>query len=326
MPGKLTRQNLKALPYLLEEEVASEVDSLHLVVLGSQGAQVSLLAVDRKRMSQWLGWLEEAGITLKTLVPDVLALPPAETGWSAVQLDSQWLFRQQTHAGMLVDADWLPELLAGFDPPPQIHSYSTPPADVAGAWQAEPAELPMRLLAIGALSARGNLLSGEYRKQPEWQRLWRPWRHVALAAGILLTLLLANRVLYLHEVKEEGSQLRAQSIQLYKQLFPAEKRVINPKSQMKQHLAALNGLDQQQSFIAQLMKLVPVFTQASGIQLEQLRFDAKRGEFRLQASGAGYQDFDRFRQLADPLFTVKPGDMKSENGKVRGTLVLRSKS
>ena len=77
---------------------------------------------------------------------------------------------------------------------------------------------------------------------------------------------------------------------------------------------------------AQLMKLVPVFTQASGIQLEQLRFDAKRGEFRLQASGAGYQDFDRFRQLADPLFTVKPGDMKSENGKVRGTLVLRSKS
>ena len=37
LPGKLTRQNLKALPYLLEEEVASEVDSLHLVVLGSQG-------------------------------------------------------------------------------------------------------------------------------------------------------------------------------------------------------------------------------------------------------------------------------------------------
>ena len=326
LPGKLTRQNLKALPYLLEEEVASEVDSLHLVVLGSQGAQVSLLAVDRKRMSQWLGWLEEAGITLKALVPDVLALPPSEEGWSAVQLDSQWLFRQQPHAGMLVDADWLPELLAGFDPPPQIHSYSAPPADVAGEWQAEPAELPMRLLAIGALNARGNLLSGEYRKQPQWQRLWRPWRNTALAAGVLLSLLLVNRVLYLHEVKAEGNQLRAQSIQLYKQLFPAEKRVINPKSQMKQHLAALNGLDQQQGFIPQLMKLVPVFTQASGIQLEQLRFDAKRGEFRLQASGAGYQDFDRFRQLADPLFTVKPGDMKSENGKVRGTLVLRSKS
>lgn len=47
LPGKLTRQNLKALPYLLEE-VASEVDSLHLVVLGGQGAPglAFLLAVE----------------------------------------------------------------------------------------------------------------------------------------------------------------------------------------------------------------------------------------------------------------------------------------
>lgn len=67
-----------------------------------------------------------------------------------MQLDSSGCFAKQTHAGMLVDADWLPELLAGFDPPPLIHSYSAPPADVAGEWHAEPAELPMRLLAIVA--------------------------------------------------------------------------------------------------------------------------------------------------------------------------------
>ena len=326
LPGKLNRQSLKALPYLLEEEVASEIEGLHLVVLASQGTQVSLLAVERRRMAQWLLWLETAGLTLQRLVPDVLALPPAEEGWSAVQLGNQWLFRQTTHAGMQAEADWLAPLLAGFEPAPCIHSYSAPPAQVPGEWHAEPAELPMRLLAIGALHAGGNLLSGEYRKQPEWQRLLRPWRATAVAAIALLALLLTNRVLYLFEVRAQGAQLRAQSVQLYQQLFPTEKRVINPKSQMKQHLEALNGQEREPGFIAQLMTLVPVFTQASGIQLEQLRFDAKQGEFRLVASAGGYQDFDRFRQLADPLFTVKPGDMKSENGKVRGTLVLRSKS
>ena len=95
---------------------------------------------------------------------------------------------------------------------------------------------------------------------------------------------------------------------------------------MKQHLQALGESGQQASFIRQLMKLVPVFTQSGGLTLEQLRFDQKQGEFRLQATGNGYQDFDRFRQLTANDFTVKPGDMKSSNGKVQGTLILRSKS
>jgi general secretion pathway protein L len=184
----------------------------------------------------------------------------------------------------------------------------------------------MRLLALGAPLARGNLLCGDYRIQPEWQRLWRPWRKVALLAAILLVLLVSNRVLYWQEVRAEAASLRTQSVQLYKQLFPGETRVINPKTQMKQHLQALGESGQQAGFIRQLMKLVPVFTQSSGLTLEQLRFDQKQGEFRLQATGNGYQDFDRFRQLTANDFTVKPGDMKSSNGKVQGTLILRSKS
>ncbi len=326
LPGKLTRQSLKALPFLLEEEVASDVESLHLVVLGSQGKQVSLLAVDHKRMSQWLGWIEAAGLSLKQLLPDVLALPRADEGWSAVKLGDQWLFRQSEYAGMQVEEAWLNVLLAGFEPLPTISSYSAPPQDAPGEWLAEPAELPMRLLALGAPLARGNLLSGEYRIQPEWQRLWRPWRKVALLAATLLVLLVSNRVLYWQEVRAEAASLRTQSVQLYKQLFPGETRVINPKTQMKQHLQALGESGQQAGFIRQLMKLVPVFTQSSGLTLEQLRFDQKQGEFRLQATGNGYQDFDRFRQLTANDFTVKPGDMKSNNGKVQGTLILRSKS
>lgn len=86
------------------------------------------------------------------------------------------------------------------------------------------------LVGHRCLNARDNLLGGEYRKQPEWQRLWRPWRNTgAQRLAVLLCLLLVNRVLYLHEVKAEGNQLRAQSIQLYKQLFPAEKRVIQSR-------------------------------------------------------------------------------------------------
>jgi general secretion pathway protein L len=47
LPGKYSRQAAAALPYLLEEQIASDVDELHLVVLAHQGNDVDLMAVDK---------------------------------------------------------------------------------------------------------------------------------------------------------------------------------------------------------------------------------------------------------------------------------------
>lgn len=326
LPGKLTRQTYRALPFLLEEEVASDVEDLHLVVLGQRNKELALMAVDRHLMQQWLDWLDAAGLTTKQLVPDVLALPWQDGEWSAVQIDDQWLFRSGEFAGMQVESGWLAPLLGGFDPLPQIASYSAIPDQALGSWRAEPAELAMRLLAIGVRQVRANLLSGPYRIQPEWQRLWRPWRKVAIAAAILLGLGLVNRLVYLQEVRAETAQLRTQSVQVYQQLFPNEKRVVNPRLQMRQHLQALDGQGQQVSLLRQLTLLSPILAELKQIKPDMLRYDASRSELRLQASATGYQDFEVFRQRTEAQFDVKTTDMKNENGKVQATVLLRSKS
>lgn len=326
LPGRGGRQALKALPYLLEEEVATDVESLHLVVLQQQGNQVQLLAVDHQRMQQWLAWLSAAGLTAERILPDVLALPLATTGWSAVALRDLWLFRTGAWSGMQVENSWLGPLLQGFDPPPVIVSYSPLPVDVPGEWQSAPAELPLHLLVAGALESRVTLLTGAYRRQPEWQRLLQPWRKVGLAVAVLAALWLGNQVLFLQQLQAEAKSVKAQTVTLYKQLFPGETKVINAKSQMTQHLKALDGKGATTSFVRQLMLLGPVFGQVPAVRPDLLRYDAARNEFRLQATAGSYQDFDRFRQLAGEQFTVQPGDMKSEGGKVQGTLVLRSKS
>ena len=94
LPGRYNRQSAAALPYLLEEQIASDVDELHLVVLAHEGQQVDLMAVDRQKMGEWLSWLDAAGLKSLQLLPDVLALPQAADGWSALQLGSEWLVRQ----------------------------------------------------------------------------------------------------------------------------------------------------------------------------------------------------------------------------------------
>ena len=117
LPGKYSRQAAAALPYLLEEQIASDVDELHLVVLAHQGNDVDLMAVDKAKMQEWLAWLQQAGLKTLQLLPDVLALPPATEGWSALQLGAEWLIRQGPVQGIVADEPLLAMLLAAQPEP-----------------------------------------------------------------------------------------------------------------------------------------------------------------------------------------------------------------
>ncbi|PTT56562.1 type II secretion system protein GspL, partial [Aeromonas sp. HMWF015] len=203
LPGRYNRQSAAALPYLLEEQIASDVDELHLVVLAHDGPQVDLMAVDRQKMAEWLGWLDAAGLRSQQLLPDVLALPQAAEGWSALQLGAEWLIRQNACQGIVADESLLAILLAAEADPVTIHSHTPAPAIAAANWQPAEPELPMLLLAKGALTCRANLLTGPYRPQTEYARYWLQWRKVAITAALLLLVALVQRGVQLHQLAEQ---------------------------------------------------------------------------------------------------------------------------
>ncbi|WP_409421772.1 type II secretion system protein GspL [Pseudaeromonas sp. ZJS20] len=326
VPGRLTRQSLKALPYLLEEELGSDVESLHLVLLGQQGQQVDLVAVEQGRMAMWLDWLEEAGLQPRSLLPDVLCLPWQAERWSALPLAGQWLFRNGPCTGMVVEPAWLDPLLVRIEPAPTIACYGPVPEGAPGEWQAEPPVLAMQLLAAGVLGNSANLLTGTHRRQPEWTRLWQPWRKVAIAAGVCLLAVLANLGSERWQLAQQEQALKAQIDGVYRQLFPEDKRLINPRSQLKQHLAVLEGVAGQQGLLQMLQQLHPVLAKLPDLRPQTLRYDGKQQELRMQMSAAGYDSFDRFRSLVADNFDVKPSEMRSEGNRVTGTLILRNKS
>ncbi len=236
LPGKYSRQAAAALPYLLEEQIASDVDELHLVVLGHEGHEVDLMAVDKEKMQIWLGWLQQAGLKSQQLLPDVLALPPAADGWSALQLGKEWLLRQGPCQGIVADESLLAMLLAAEADPVTIHSHTPLPAIPAANWLAADPELPMLLLAKGALNCQANLLQGPYRPQTEYSRYWLQWRKVAVVAGLLLLVALTQRGMHLYQLAEQDKALKAEIRQVYTRIFPGETRIVNVRSQMAQHL------------------------------------------------------------------------------------------
>ena len=98
LPGKPNRQLMQALPYMLEEEQAEDIDQLFLA-LGAveqhDGQYVQQVAIcQHQRMQQWLSWLTEAGFSVSRMVPDALLLPEQQLP-ACIQLHEQWLIKQQ---------------------------------------------------------------------------------------------------------------------------------------------------------------------------------------------------------------------------------------
>ncbi|EQB2602882.1 GspL family type II secretion system protein ExeL [Aeromonas salmonicida] len=325
LPGKYSRQAAAALPYLLEEQIASDVDELHLVVLGHEGHDVDLMAVDKEKMQTWLGWLEAAGLKSQQLLPDVLALPQAADGWSALQLGKEWLLRQGPCQGIVADEPLLAMLLAVEAGPVTIHSHTPVPPIPTANWQAADPELPMLLLAKGALNCQANLLQGPYRPQTEYSRYWLQWRKVAVVAGLLLLVALTQRGVHLYQLAEQDKALKAEIRQVYTRIFPGETRIVNVRSQMAQHLKLL-GQTPQDGVLLLLTELAPTFAEVPGLKPQVLRFDAARGELRLQVTAPGFTEIERFRELAGKRFEVQQGEVRSTEGKVEGALVLKGKS
>ncbi|KTA84691.1 general secretion pathway protein GspL [Aeromonas salmonicida] len=325
LPGKYSRQAAAALPYLLEEQIASDVDELHLVVLAHEGHDVDLMAVDKEKMQTWLGWLEAAGLKSQQLLPDVLALPQAADGWSALQLGKEWLLRQGPCQGIVADEPLLAMLLAVEAEPVTIHSHTPVPPIPTANWQAADPELPMLLLAKGALNCQANLLQGPYRPQTEYSRYWLQWRKVAVVAGLLLLVALTQRGVHLYRLAEQDKALKAEIRQVYTRIFPGETRIVNVRSQMAQHLKLL-GQTPQDGVLLLLTELAPTFAEVPGLKPQVLRFDAARGELRLQVTAPGFTEIERFRELAGKRFEVQQGEVRSTEGKVEGALVLKGKS
>ena len=337
VPGKLTRQLQQALPYMLEEELATDVDKLHFSVLGCSDGVAHLAVVEKAKMDNWLDWLAQAQLKCRQFLPDVLMLPAHEGQWSAVQMGADWLIRQDQFAGFSADQQLLPFLLdkwikpadeaKGEDEPQQqvIQAYTPLPQGVAGDWQLHTPELPMQLLALGALSSNINLLTGEYQPQKEYSKNWLLWKKVGIAAAACVLLTLVSAGLSLHQIKQENAQLTAEIKEVYVTLFPGESNIREAriKAQLKRHLARLENQSQGDDLLSMLAKIQPAFKQVPGFKPVSLKYEGKNSEVRLQISANTYAEFEKFESLLDPSLEIQQGAMSNQGNKVTGTLTIR---
>ncbi|MFV0597943.1 type II secretion system protein GspL [Shewanella sp.] len=327
LPEKGQRQALKALPFMLEETIADDVDAMHFTVGPRNGDALSVVAVAHEQMQTWLSCLAEAGLKVKRIVPDCLALPLQECQWAAMRFGNELLLRTGLGTGHSLPLPWLPmamkQLTAQTDEV-SVASYTEMELDGVEL-KPQPLDLPMLVLARGILHAPINLLTGVYTPKREYSKHLLQWKNAAIVLGVAIVLSLVNKGLTIHQVNGQIADLKVQSEDIYKQVVPGNTRIVNLRSQMESQLRSLQGQGSGAEFFAMLAGLQDAFKQVPELKPNTLRFESARNEVRMQVTAKNYAQIEKFKEIVGRRFQMDGGTMNSGEDQVTSTLTLRSK-
>ncbi|WP_104400182.1 type II secretion system protein GspL [Vibrio penaeicida] len=350
IPAGGARQLNTMLPFLVEDDVAQDVDELHFSVLAKRGVKADVAAVDRQFLDNLLSDLREHHINVRQIMPDCLALPWQDSEISALQINSQWLFRSGAHSGFTLQDEWLSllpsepfSLVSNQDDDPEastdeetlhekvVSSYSPLPEDheqLPGRWKAENAELVMSLLTQGALASKVNLLTGSFKPSSSLTKHWKVWQKAAIAAVLLLGVLTTKNVLQVNAFEAQAAEYRAESERIFRQVFPNKRKIPTVsylKRQMRDEESRLSGGGGDESMLVWLAQLPQALKKNGAIDVLSVKYDGARNEIRIQAKSKDFQTFETARADLAQQFEVEQGQLNRSGSEVFGSYVIRRK-
>ncbi|MCW8834715.1 MAG: type II secretion system protein GspL, partial [Colwellia sp.] len=355
VPTKSQRAMRSAVPYMLEDELAQDVEQLFFAYADHQddsaGNNCFVAIVEHSQMQRWQSWLADADIKTKTMYVDVLAMPLMSEQWSVIALHStgqssaetQVLVRQGRWQGFSLDAEaWQFAVQHLFSPQestatagsnqeqdtqPVIKAYSALPHSEQLTIERAEEELPLALLAQHCHDSKFNLLQGHYKVSEQHSKAFKNWLWAAGIAACALLLNVGYKSAQLWQLTAQQEQIEAEIIERYKKVFPQAKRVRvgTIKSQLNRKIAQLGGAGDSEGFLAMLAQVQPAFAKVPELKPESLKFDGKRQELRLQAVASDYQHFERFKNALNAAdLTVKQGAQSNQGEKISGSYSISS--
>ncbi|CAM4287684.1 type II secretion system protein GspL [Pseudoalteromonas byunsanensis] len=331
LPAKWNRKLEQALPFMLEEQVACDIDELFIAtgqpVLQGEQHSIEVAICNKNWLEEWLTLFKEHDIEPARVLPDALLLPEQqEKELSMIELGQQWLCRFGQWHISAIEKTWGADYLYALQPSKIVH-YS--PADglpEVAPKEAKEAEydLPLALFAKQLDKVSFNLRQGVFatkKKQPQW---WKDWRSGLLAAGIAVGCFVVVKGTQLVMLQKQADEYKAQAVATYQQAFPG--KVVRPhllKNQIKSELDKLSGTEHG-GFLELTNHLVAVYSEVENFTPETLRYDRRRNELRIRARADGFQVFGQVKAILEQRgLDVQQGSLNNDGDVVIGEIRLR---
>ena len=291
----------QAVPFALEEQLASEVETMHFAVgarsAGAAGTPVAFVA--RSLMDRWQAACEAAGIHPDAAYADATAVP-VSPGACTMLLDEGMLFVRRANAvPYALDANPLGaalDLALGdvTEAAENVVFYAGAAEyeanrDTIEGLRSRTATLQVKLLPDGALpllaaqvgsDAGVNLLQGPYAARSSLSARLREWRLPAALAAATALVFLASQGFSVWKLGQAEKKLDAEIVAVFSAAMPGQKAV-DPRAQMQGVLGSRGAAGG--ALLPAVSALATAIAQSPQAKVESLSFRGNALELRLTA-------------------------------------------
>lgn len=354
IPAKQARFINQALPYAVEEQIAQDIDSVHLALGAHTQEGYRVAAVDRVRMAQWLelfsGW---SRTRLEAIYPDAALLPVTEGGWS-VCLDGEtammasdrgeWLSMQSANLGMFAQTlavppsedvvAEVPVVIYGTDAEFDEQQAVLGDIMVPGrlSVRRESLELmPLELLAHAHhhhLCRPINLCQRDFSLKGGKDSPLKPWKPLIAVAAVWFVVQIALEAGMGFYYQQQADELQQQAMSVYRQAFPNDRRTHagNVKRVIEGQLRVAGADGPDADFVTLMKYTGQQYSQVAAggsVTFNSINYSQSRGELVVDVRA---QSYDRLSALRNGLtgqgLEARIGSVVNESSGSRGRLTV----
>ena len=305
VPARQPAKVLQAAPFVLEDQLADDVETLHFALGPRQpDGSFPVAVVSLQHMDEWLAPFRQQGLLPDALVPETLALPWDDSGhWTVLPEPDHLTVRTGPYSGFsCVPQDF--ELFLQLAENGTAHplrvlvtlgeqtDYTTlqRPLELLPGFK-HPLEALIRHLRLPQAI---NLLQGSYSQRESLDRFWRPWRFAAglLAAAFLLGIVV-NTVEAIRFKHAAAAQQNANESR-FNQLFPGQRvAAVSLATQVEQQAQVLSHGNGQGGPLPLLQQAADSLAATPGLTLNNAEY--REGALFLDLSGSDLQVLEKLR-------------------------------
>lgn len=321
-----TRHLQQSLPYLVEEDVAEDIEQLHFASAPLAEGRFAVAVVRRELMEELAA--SDAG-DAGSWVPEQLLLPWQSGDCTLLVEGDRVLLRWGYAAGTAVTVDALPLLVNAL--PTGIERWVIYGEDIASLTPSLPegATIDQRrghfgdaLMLVDVAKHPVNLRQGDFAPRLPLARWWQLWRPAAIAAGVALVLQLSVDVVHWQRLKAENLALREAIQASYRKANPRG-AVVDVEKQLDRQLAGLRrSSGGGKPFTPMLATVIKTVAEVGGVDLGTLNYSTS-GELRINMTAPDFAAVEALRgQLSSAGLTSSLEGTSARGDRISARLVV----
>ena len=292
----------KSLPFMMEEQVAEDVEELHFVSSALDEEHHLVAFTRRDSMNAWVEQLA-SNDSLKIFAPEALCLPLEADECCAVVDGDEVVLRWGNAHGARVDLSMLSMILDSMsETPSSLVIYGTDREQVVSQLSDEQAALVDwrqgdwgAVLLLAKSAPQVNLRQGVFAPPLPLAKWWGVWKTVAIAASVALSLQFISDISQFQKLKAQNIELRSAIQDSYRKANPRG-AVVDVEKQLDRQIAEFTGEEGVAAFTPKLVDVVTATTAENG-RVTSINYTA--GQLRLNLTAQDFASVDQIRQALE---------------------------